>query len=126
MKHLLTFALLALPAILFGQATGEIRGIVWTADGKSMAGAEVFVHNADENSHTIATCGADGVFTAPNLKPGRYWVAAYSDKAQLMTEDSVKLDLPAGQTVHADVTLGRSTATHSYFKRLIRRLDGLH
>ena len=91
-----------------------------------MAGAEVFVHNADENTHTIATSGADGVFAVKELKPGRYWVAAYSEKAQLITESSVKMDLPAGQTVHADVTLGKRTATYSLFKRTIRRLDGLH
>jgi hypothetical protein len=126
MRLLFTLALLGSPAILFGQATGEIRGIVWTADGKPMAGAEVFVHNADENTHTIATSGADGVFAVKDLKPGRYWVAAYSEKAQLITETSVKMDLPAGQTVHADVTLGKSTATYSLFKRTIRRLDGLH
>jgi hypothetical protein len=43
-----------------------------------------------------------------------------------MTESSVKLDLTAGQTAHADVTLGRSTATYGFFMRMIRRLDGLH
>ena len=126
MRLLLTLALIAIPTAGFGQSAGEIRGIVWTAEGKPLAGAEVFIHNADENSHTVATSGVDGVFAVPNLKPGRYWVAAYSDKAQLITESSVKLDLPAGQTVHADVTLGRSTVARSLFKRTIRRLDGLH
>jgi hypothetical protein len=119
-------ALLAAPMASFGQSAGEIRGIVWTAEGKPFAGAQVFIHKADENSHLTTTSGADGVFAVKDLKPGHYWVAAYSDKAQLMTESSVTLDLAAGQTAHADVTLGRSTATYSFFKRMIRRLDGLH
>jgi hypothetical protein len=110
----------------FGQPAGEIRGIVWTAEGKPFAGAQVFIHKADENSHLTTTSGADGTFAVHGLTPGHYWVAAYSDSAQLMTESSVKFDLAAGQSVHADVTLGRSTATYSFFKRMIRRLDGLH
>jgi hypothetical protein len=126
MRLLFTFMLLALPAILFGQATGEISGIVWTAEGRPMAFAEVFVHNADENSHTIAFCSANGVFDVKDLKPGRYWVAAYSERAQLMSETSLKVNLPAGQNAHSDVTLGKSTATHGFFVRMVRRLDGLH
>ena len=124
MRLTLTLALLVMAS--FGQSAGEIRGIVWTAEGKPLAGAQVFIHKADENSHLTTTSGADGVFAVKDLKPGHYWVAAYSDKAQLMTESSVTLDLAAGQTAHADVTLGRSTATYSFFKRMIRRLDGLH
>jgi hypothetical protein len=126
MRLLLTLALLSVPTAGFGQSAGEIRGIVWTAEGKPLAGAQVFIHKADENSHLTTTSGADGTFAARDLKPGHYWVAAYADKAQLMSESSVNLDLTAGQTVHADVTLGRSTATYSFFKRMIRRLDGLH
>jgi hypothetical protein len=53
-------------------------------------------------------------------------VAAYSEKAQLMTESSVTLDLTAGEAAHADVTVGKSTVTYPFFKRMIRRLDGLH
>jgi len=125
MRILLTFALLAIPTAGFGQSTGEIRGIVWTAEGRPLAFAQVFIHKADENSHLTTICGANGVFAISDLKPGHYWVAAYSDKAQLMTESSVKLDLAAGQSVHADVTLGRSTATYGFFMRMLRRLDGL-
>jgi hypothetical protein len=110
----------------FGQPAGEIRGIVWTAEGKPFAGAQVFIHKADENSHLTTTSGADGAFAVHGLTPGHYWVAAYSDSAQLMTESSVKFDLAASESMHADVTLGRSTATYSFFKRMIRRFDGLH
>jgi hypothetical protein len=126
MRLLLTLALFALPTTVFAQSAGAIRGIVWTAEGKPFAGAEVFIHQANENTHLTTTSAADGTFAAPDLKPGHYWVAAYSEKAQLMTESSVNLDLAAGQTAHADVTLGRSTATYPFFKRMIRRLDGLH
>jgi hypothetical protein len=110
----------------FGQSTGEIRGIVWTAEGKPLAGAQVFIHRTGEDSHLTTTSGADGAFAASGLKPGHYWVAAYSEKAQLMTESSVTLDLTAGQHAHADVTVGKSTVTYPFFKRMIRRLDGLH
>jgi hypothetical protein len=123
---MLTFALLAIPMAGFGQSTGQIRGIVWTAEGKPLAGAEVFLHKTGENSHLTVTSDANGAFAVPDLKPGHYWVAAYSEKAQLMTESSVTLDLTAGQNAHADVTLGKSTVTYPYFKRMIRRLDGLY
>jgi hypothetical protein len=125
MRLTLIGALLVISATAFGQSTGEIQGIVWTAEGKPLTGAEVEIHKVGENSHLTATSGAGGVFAVHDLKPGSYWVAAYSEKAQLMTESSVKLDLAAGQSLHADVTLGKSTVTYSYFKRMIRRLDGL-
>jgi hypothetical protein len=123
---MLTLALLAFPMAGFGQSTGEIRGIVWTAEGKPLAGAQVFIHQNGENSHLTTTSGADGTFAAHDLKPGHYWVAAYSEKAQLMTESSVTLALSAGQSAHADVTVGKSTVTYPFFKRMLRRLDGLH
>jgi Carboxypeptidase regulatory-like domain len=126
MRLLLTLALLAIPAVAFGQSAGEIRGIVWTAEGKPLAAAQVFIHKTGEASHLTTTSGADGTFNARDLSPGHYWVAAYSEKAQLMSESSVTLDLAAGQSQHADVTLGKSTVTYPYFKRMIRRLDGLH
>lgn len=126
MRLLITLALLAIPVAGFGQTTGEIRGIVWTAEGRPLAFAQVFIHKSDENSHLTVICSANGTFDAKDLKPGHYWVAAYSDKAQLMTESSVKLDLKDGQTAHADVTVGRSTATYSFFMGMLRRLDGLH
>jgi hypothetical protein len=125
MRLLLTLALFVLPTTVFAQSDGEIRGIVWTSEGKPSAGAEVFIHKLNENSHLTTTSAADGTFAVHDLKPGHYWVAAYSEKAQLMTESSVNLDLAAGQTAHADVTLGRSTVTYPFFKRMIRRLDGL-
>src|SRR5580692_10222959 len=108
MRVILTVALLTIPMAGFGQPAGGIRGIVWTAEGKPFAGAEVFIHKADENAHLTTTSAADGTFAVRDLKAGHYWVAAYSEKAQLMTESSVNLDLTAGQTAHADVTLGRS------------------
>jgi len=126
MRVILTLALLAIPLAGFGQPAGGIRGIVWTAEGKPFGGADVFIHKADGNSHLTTTSADDGTFVVHDLAPGHYWVAAYSDKAQLMTESSVNLDLTAGQTAHADVTLGRSTATYTFFKRMIRRFDGLH
>jgi hypothetical protein len=123
---MLTLAFLAIPVAGFGQSTGEIRGILWTAEGKPLADAQVFIHKTGENSHLTTTSGADGTFVEHGLKPGHYWVAAYSEKAQLMTESSVTLDLTAGETAHADVTVGKSTVTYPFFKRMIRRLDGLH
>jgi len=113
-------------AVAFGQSTGEIRGIVWTADGKPMAGADVVVHNAAEDSHVKVTSGSDGTFTVPNLTPGKYWIAAYAEQPQLITETSVKLELTAGETLHADVTLSKSTEHYCFVKGLLRRLDVLH
>jgi hypothetical protein len=49
MRLLFTLALLAMPMAGFGQAAGEIRGIVWRAEGRPLAFAEVFIHKSDEN-----------------------------------------------------------------------------
>jgi hypothetical protein len=118
--------LLLISGIAFAQSTGEIDGIAWSADGKPLAGVQVVVHRADQSSHETVTSGSDGTFTVPNLKPGRYWIAGYSEKAQLISESSLKVDVVAGQTLHADVTLGKDTTSRTTFQRLVRRIDGLH
>ena len=119
-------AVLLISGSAFAQSTGEIGGIAWSADGKPLAGAQVVIHSAGENSHQTVISGADGTFTVHNLQPGRYWIAGYSEKAQLISETSLKVDVVAGQALHADLTLGKDTTPRTTFQRLVRRIDGLH
>lgn len=121
----LTFVLLFAVG-LGAQSTGEIRGYAWDADGRPVPGAKISLHADDAKADRTVTTGADGAFDARDLAPGHYGITADSSKRQIATETPTPLELKPGQIFHADITMGKSTVHYGYWKRLVRRLDGLH
>ena len=111
----------ALAPALFAADTGEIRGFAFGNDGKPISGATITLSGAA--SQTI-TAAKDGSFDFPNLAPGHYQVAASEAKRELISDTSVSLNLTAGQTLEADVTVGASTHHYGFFKRVVRHLSG--
>jgi hypothetical protein len=120
------FALALLAAALHAQSAATIRGFVWSSEGRPIPQAQVTIRSADSKSDQTITAGPDGVFVAPDLKPGRYDIIATAPNLQLATESITPVEVKAGQTAHADLTLGMSTLHHGFWSRLVRRLDGLH
>jgi hypothetical protein len=113
-------------AALCAQSAGQIRGYAWSAEGRPIPEARVTIRATDTKTDQTVTAGKDGAFVASDLKPGHYDIIAQSTKEQLATESITAVDVKAGETVHADITLGVSTVYHGYWSRLVRRLDGLH
>jgi hypothetical protein len=118
---LLTIALLTTIA-LQAQGVGEIRGFAWDSDGKPVAGAKIEL--SGDSSQTV-TAAADGSFAFPNLPVGHYRIAASEEKRQIVSEVSVSVNLTAGQTLQADVTVGTSIRHYPRWKRILMRLDGI-
>lgn len=121
---------IALPALLaffaalglHAQSAGEIRGFAWDGDGKPIAGARVELSGA---ASQIVTAAPDGSFTFANLAAGHYRVTGSEEKREIVSEVSVPIDLTAGQTVHADVTVAKGIRHYPRWKRILRRLDGI-
>jgi hypothetical protein len=122
---LVTLALL-IGAALFAQSAAELRGYAWSADGRPIPQAKITLHSADSKADRTVTAGTDGAFDIPDLKPGRYEIAAQAAKQQLATDSATSVEVKAGEVAHTDLTLGLSTVHHGYWSRLVRRLDGLH
>jgi hypothetical protein len=114
----LLFAL-SLPA----QSPTAIRGYAFDADGRPIPGASVTLHGS--TGHSSATSAADGSFHFDNVSPGHYQVYAIDEKREIVSDVSVVLDLAAGQTAEADVTVATSTHHYPRWLRILRRLDGM-
>jgi hypothetical protein len=120
-------ALLALfAAALSAQSAGEIRGYAWDAEGRPMPNVKVTLHFGNAESDRTLTAGADGSFDARGLAPGHYEITADASARLLTTESGTALDLKPGEIVHADLTLGKSTAHYKWWQRLVHRFNGPH
>jgi outer membrane receptor protein involved in Fe transport len=75
LRHLLLAApLLLLPACAFGQATGQIAGVVTDPSGRVVAAASVELTNTGTSQVRNTVSGPDGSFTVPLVNPGMYQV----------------------------------------------------
>lgn len=107
-------------------ASSELRGFAWDAGGRPVPDAKITIHGASQGADRTVTTGKDGAFDAKDLAPGHYELTAEAAKLQLVTEEGTPLDLKPGEIQHADLTLGLSTVHYGFWKRLGRRLDGIH
>lgn len=119
MRIALAAMLMTLP--LQAQTAGEIRGIAWSAQGRPISGAKIYIEGPSKQT---VTSGPGGYFVASKLSPGRYQITASDQRLQTISESPMALDVAAGTVAHADVTLGKSTKHYGFFKRIGRRLTG--
>ncbi len=111
---------------MWAQSAGEIRGYAWDASGRPIPEAKITLHSEGQKADRTLTADKNGGFDAKNLAPGHYEITADAPKLQLTTEDVTPLDVKAGEIKHADLTLGLNTTHYGFWKRLGRRLDGIH
>ena len=57
-------------------ALGTLRGVVIDEQGGALPGATVTARQADTNTGQTAVTSAEGQYFLPNLRPGRYEIAA--------------------------------------------------
>lgn len=118
--------ILTIASALLAQSAGEIRGYAWDASGRPVADAAITVHAVGRTTDRTIAANKNGAFELKDMAPGRYELTASSTKLQLTTEDVTPLEVKPGETRHADLTLGQSTVHYGFWKRLGRRLDGIH
>lgn len=97
-------ALLSMSASAYAQATtGTIRGTVTDASGGVIVGATVTAKNQSTNVETQTRTTGDGIYSIPNLPPGRYSITVESAgfRRAVITDVLVRL----GQDSTVDVVL---------------------
>ena len=67
---------ITLPATLFAQSPGALRGRVVDPSGAVVPNATISVKSAS-GQETTATSGADGSYEIRGLAPGQYYVGVY-------------------------------------------------
>jgi carboxypeptidase family protein len=108
----LAFFLLASAACLRAQTTnGSIQGSVTDSSGASLAGASVTVRNVDTGL-SISTVTTDaGLYSVPNLPPGRYSVSVEAPSLKKYVQEGVTV--PTGTTVSLDIQMQLGSVTEN-------------
>jgi carboxypeptidase family protein len=94
--------LLAVP-LLAQQGTSQMSGRVTDEQGGALPGVTVTLTNEESGAFREVITGADGSFSAPQLKPGRYRIVAKLQNFNTFVRSGVIL--PIGQTVTIDAAL---------------------
>ena len=115
-----------LTAALCGQSPATLSGYAWSAEGRPLPDAHIALSPAGSEDVQTINVGKDGAFTVRDLKPGSYVLTANAPAEQLQTESTTVVELKPGETLHADLTLGKSTVHHGFWSRMVRRVHGLH
>ena len=89
---------------LWGQTnSGNIRGTITDPSGATLAGATVTARNMDTGL-SITTASTDaGLYSVPNLPPGRYSVSAEAPSLKKYTQEGVTV--PTGTAVTLDIQM---------------------
>src|SRR5580658_8991440 len=96
--------LLSAPANLCAQSTfGTVRGSALDQSGAGVPGAQITLHNLDENNSVTALSDDNGNFEFENLKPSHYTVTAA--KEGFASSGASRLELVSRQTLRVDITL---------------------
>lgn len=91
------------------QFTGTIQGTVQDATGGLVAGADVsVVHVGTSEVRRVAT-DRDGMYVAPQLKPGVYRVVVERSGFKTATVDDIKLDVQQIRAVDVRLDVGGTT-----------------
>lgn len=106
----LVCCLIAAP--LWGQTnSGSIQGTVTDPSGAALAGANVTVRNLDTGL-SISTVSTDaGLYSVPNLPPGRYSVSVEAPSLKKYTQEGVTV--PTGTAVSLDVQMQLGAITEN-------------
>jgi len=94
----LSLVLLGWPVAAHAQGDGSIRGVITSADHRSVMGARIAV----ESPERVVVSDANGRFTLRNLSPGRYEVLITAIGHKPMRKS---VDVVAGQTASLDAQL---------------------
>jgi outer membrane receptor protein involved in Fe transport len=99
----LTAPLLLLPTCAFGQATGQIAGIITDPTGRVVPAASVELTNTATSQVRTTVSGPDGAFTIPLVNPGIYQVKV--NLAGFKTNLTKGVEVAVNGTSRVDVQL---------------------
>ncbi len=103
--------LVAVPAAVWAQATGQINGIVTDASGGVLPGVTVEAVNAATGATRTAVTGADGLYTLPLLQPGVYRVKASLSGFSAALQENVRVTVTETSRVAFQMEIGQISDT---------------
>src|SRR6266404_4117954 len=98
-----SFVVAAAIPLFAQQGTAQISGRVTDEQGGALPGVSVTLTNEESGAFREVITGADGSYSAPQLRPGRYRITAKLQSFNTFVRSG--LILPIGQTLTIDATL---------------------
>jgi hypothetical protein len=113
MGKLLWLAALSLSVTfpLSGQTGGQITGEVRDPSGAAIPSAAVTVTNTATNVTRSTTTNSSGLYSFPDLTPGRYQVKVNSPGFDVMLKTNVELQVQQTARLDFDLAVGQATQT---------------
>ena len=84
-------------------ASATLFGVAKDPAGAALAGARVVIRSLDDGTERVLETDSTGVFSAIDLKPGRYQLTANKDR--LVSPPDTRVELAANQSLRSDLTL---------------------
>jgi hypothetical protein len=103
------FALAALSASLFGQATTQLTGTVSDPAGAVVPGASVELVNSAAGTRRETTTDANGNYAFIQVQPGTYQVIAKAAGFAVLTVNNVRLEVSTPATLPIRLEIGSTT-----------------
>ena len=101
-------ALASLP--LYGQTTyGSISGTVFDSSGATIANAQVSLTNLSTDEKRTQPTNADGLYTFPNLFPGRYKIDVEKAGFKKTTRPDVVVEVQQAARIDFSLPVGEAT-----------------
>src|SRR5712671_548756 len=101
-----SFIVAAAIPLVAQQGTAEISGRVTDEQGGALPGVSVTLTNEDSGAFRDVMTGADGSFSAPQLKPGRYRMVAKLQNFSTFTRGGLILQIGQTLTINASLKIG--------------------
>jgi hypothetical protein len=90
-------------------ATANLFGVTKGPEGTPLVGARVVIHNLDDGTERVLETDSTGIFSARDLKPGRYQLTANKDR--LVSPPGRSVELAANESLRSDLTLAVGSET---------------
>ena len=109
-------------------APGDVHGVIRYPSGLPMAGAQVFILNADVDVERSTVSASDGSYTFKRLKPGHYQIGAKLDgfaPSRALTVDvtpgkDLSFDVPVGSRISRALPAGTSASAYRSYGETYR------
>ena len=92
---------------LFGQATGQITGLVTDPSGGAIAGAAVELISETTGQKRSVISGSDGFYNIPLVNPGKYRVSGSSKGFNTLIEEGIEVVVDGTARVDLRLSVGQ-------------------
>ncbi|MBO0722517.1 MAG: carboxypeptidase regulatory-like domain-containing protein, partial [Blastocatellia bacterium] len=107
---MLSLLLLFLPAVVFGQQTSSLLGVVTDRNGTSIKGAEVKLTDTKTSKERITKSNEQGIYAFNKVEPGTGYILTFTAPGfDTLVLSNIALGVGLTETQHAELPAGQAS-----------------